>query len=246
MNMKRLAGAALVIMALATPALGQGMDFQQLLSGKEVPNALQLKDLNSDWRHLSIGTTDAAKGGLGDMLGPLMQAGMMSDKGKGNGKDDAASAMLGMAFMSALFGGGSGDSQKPVYYTQGRTVTVGGETFLVAYRYQKPPVNLMQLAMQADKAGKDPDASKTAADGKLTPESPLTLSLINVKTITTLADIRPFDMAQEMAESANAGGGLMDLIAQQAAQEAQQAKPKPASTTAGAKPKPAAGSKPQP
>ncbi len=240
--MKRLASAALFL-ALAAPALGQGMDFQQLLSGKEVPNALKLKDLNGDWRHLTIGTTDAAKGGLGDMMGPLMQAGMMADKGKG--KEDPAAAMLGMSFFSALFGGG-GESQKPVYYTKGQTVTVGGETFLLAYRYQKPAVNFMQLAMESDKTGKDPDAGKMAAAGKLTPDSALTLSLINVKTITTLADIRPFDIDQEIAESASTGGGLMDLIAQQAAQEAQQAKQKPApvSTTGAVRKPPAA--KPHP
>jgi hypothetical protein len=224
--MRRLAGVALFL-TLAAPALGQGLDFQQLLSGKEFPQSLKLKDLNGDWRRLSIGTTDAAKGGMGDMLSQLMQVGMMSDKGKGKGKDDAASAMLGMSLLSGLFGGG-GESEKPVYYTKGQTVTVGSETFLLAYRYQKPAVNLMQLAAEADKSGKDPDLSKVATDGKLTPDSSLTLSLINVKAMTTLTNIRAFDMDQEIAESAQGGGGLMEMIAQQQAKESQEAKQKPA------------------
>jgi hypothetical protein len=222
--MRCLAGVALCL-TLAAPALGQGMDFQQLLSGKEFPNTLKFKDLNGDWRHLSIGTTEAAKGGLGDLFGQLAQAGALS--GKSKGKDDAASAALGLSLLGGLFGGG-GDSEKPVYYTKGQTVTVGSETFLLAYRYQKPALNLAQLAVESDKSGKDPDFSKLAAEGKLTPDSSLMLSLINIKSITTLNDIRPFDMDQEIAESAKGGGGLLDLIAQQSAQEAQDAKQKPA------------------
>jgi hypothetical protein len=239
--MRRLAGVALFL-TLAAPALGQGMDFQQLLSGKECPQSLKFKDLNGDWRHLSIGTTDAGKGGMGDMLSQLMQVGMMSDKEKSKGKDDAASAMLGMSLLSGLFGGG-GESEKPVYYTKGQTVTVGSEMFLLAYRYQKPAVNLVQLATEADKSGKDPDINKAAADGKLTPDSSLTLSLINIKAITTLTNIRPFDMDQEIAESAQGGGGLLDLIAQQQAKEAQEAKQKPAPPTGTAARKPASGAK---
>lgn len=222
--MRNLAGVALFL-ALAAPALGQGTDFQQLLSGKDCPQSLKLKELNGDWRRLSIGTTDAAKGGTGDMLSQLMQVGMMSDKGKGKGKDDAASAMLGMSLLGGLFGGGS-QSAEPIYYTKGQTVTVGSETFLLAYRYQKPAVNLMQLAAQADQSGKEPDRSKMADAGKLAPESPLSLSLINVRAITSLTNIRPFDMDQEIAESAQSGGGLLDMIAQQQAKESEAAKQK--------------------
>jgi len=244
--MKRLVGVALFL-TLAVPALGQSMDFQQLLSGKEFPNTLKFKDLNGDWRRLSIGTTDAAKGGTGDSLSQLMQMGMMSEKGKGKGKDDAAGAMLGMSLLGGLFGGGGSQAPEPVYYTKGQTVTVGSETFLLTYRYQKPAVNLMQLAMETDKSGKDPDFSKMAAAGKLTPDSPLTLSLINIKAITTLSNIRPFDMEQEMAESAKGDGGLMDLIAQQQAKELEEAKQKPApASTATAPRKPASASKAHP
>lgn len=221
--MLRLAGIA-ILLAFVAPALGQGMDFQQLLSGKEFPHNLKLKELNADWRHLSIGTTEAGKGGLSDSLGPLVQAGMMSDMGKGKGKGDAAATMLGMSMLSGLFGGG--ESKQPVYYTKGQTVTVGSETFLVAYRYQKPELNLLQMAMQADKGGKEPDFSKIGAEGKLTPDSPLTIALINVKTISTLNNIRPFNLDQEIAESAQ-GGGLMDLIAQEAAREASGTKQTP-------------------
>jgi hypothetical protein len=234
--MKRLAAVA-VFLTLSTSALADGIDFQQLFAGKEVPHTLKLKELDTDWRRVSIGIAGASKGGMNDLLGPLMQAGMMSDGNKGKGKDDAAAAMLGMSFISSLFGGG--DSKEPVVYTKGQTVTVGSETFLVTYRYEKPEMNLVQLAADSEKSGKDPDFSKMASDGKLTPESVLTISLVNAKSITTLNGIRPFDMAQEIADSAKGGGGLMDLIAQEQAKE--QAKPvvKPAAANSPVK-KPAA------
>src|SRR5947209_15015361 len=237
--MKRLAAVALLL-TFSAPAWAEGIDFQQLFSGKEVPHTIKLKELDGDWRRVSIGIAGAAKGGLSDMLGPLMQAGMMSDGDKSKGKNDPAAAMLGLSFFSSLFGGG--ESKEPVYYTKGQTVTVGSESFLLAYRFEKPEMNLMQLAAESEKSGKDPDFSKVASDNKLTPETALTISLVNVKSITTLNSIRPFDMAQEIADSAKGGGGLMDLIAQEQAKEpAKETKPgaKPISTAGNVK-KPAA------
>lgn len=241
--MKRLAGA-LLLLTLVTPAFAEGTDFQQLFAGKEIPQTLKLKDLGGEWRRVNIGIAGASKGGLMDMLGPLMQAGMMSDNGKTKGKDDPAAAMIGLSLFSSLFGGG--ETKEPVYYTKGQTTTVAGETFLLTYRFEKPSMNLMSLAAESEKNGKDPDFSKMASDGKLTPESDLTLSLINVKSINTLNSIKPFDMAQEIADSAKGGGSLMELMAQeQAKEQANDAKApaKPASATGAAK-KPAAKGKP--
>lgn len=243
--MKHLAAVGLFL-TLAVPALGQGMEFQQLLSGQDFPLNLKLKELNSDWRRLSVATLEAPKGGMGDTLSQLMQAGMMSEMGKNKGKDDAAAAMLGMSLLGGLFGGG-GESKPPVYYTRGQTAAVGGETFLIAYRYQKPEMGLMQMAMQAAKQGKEPGDPEMAAAGKLSAESSLALSLINTRTITRLDDIRPFDMNQEIAESAQEGGGLMDLIAQQKAKEAAEPKPSPKPTSKAAAPrKPVARPKSRP
>jgi hypothetical protein len=85
----------------------------------------------------------------------------------------------------------------------------------------------MQLAAEAEKSGKDPDPAQLAGEGKLTPESSLSLCLLNVQRIAALQNIRPFDLNQEIAESAQAGGGLMDLIAKEAAKETK-ATPAPA------------------
>ena len=63
--MKGFVGVALFL-TLAAPALGQGMDFQQLLSGKEVPNTLKFKNLNGDWRRGGEREGDSGRSGSGD------------------------------------------------------------------------------------------------------------------------------------------------------------------------------------
>jgi hypothetical protein len=194
---------------LAAPAFGQGMDFQQLLSGKDIPFSLKLKDLNADWRRVGIRAQDGAQGGMSDMLSQLMQIGMMSEMGKGQKKDDAAAAMLGMSVLGGLFGGGG---KEPVCYTKGQTVTVSGETFLVTYRYQKPEINWLQMAMESQQSGKEPDFARLTAGGRMTSDSVLTINLVNVRAIGSLSGIRVFDTEKEIAES-GAGGGLLDLMA---------------------------------
>jgi hypothetical protein len=69
----------------------------------------------------------------------------------------------------SLFGGGSFANN---YYTKGQTVTVGSETYIVAY-------SLLSLAE------------------KISPELPLNLSLLNLKTIGSMSNIRTFEMVAE-------------------------------------------------
>lgn len=74
----------------------------------------------------------------------------------------------------------------------------------------------MQLIMESSQnEGKEPDFSKLAGGAKLTPDSALTLSLFNVKTITTMSGIRAFDMNHEIADSAKGPGGLIEMLATQ-------------------------------
>lgn len=61
------------------------------------------------------------------------------------------------------------------YYTRGQTETVGGETFLIAYHYAPPP---------ADASG------GLGLPPVQTPETVLTLSLINVRQISSLDGIQ--------------------------------------------------------
>lgn len=223
--MKRLALFA-AMMALAAPAFGQNVEFQELISGKSAPLSLTLKDLNSDWRRMTVEVKGDGKGvGLGEILGPLMQAGMMSEMGKNKGgkPGEVAAAAIGMMLLSGLFGGGG---EEPVYYTKGQTLSVAGETFLVAYRVKKSSLNLMEMfAQSAMEGGKEPDPTRMLP-GKLSAESPLVISLLNFKTIGSISDIRPFDLNKEIVESAKSGG-WMELIAQEAAKQEKKEAEKP-------------------
>ncbi len=202
----RWLGICAACILLAIPAWGQSTDFQQLLSGQNVPLNLKLKDLDGTWRHLGITSPDLQKNGLGDLMSQILPMAMMSGNG-GGGKGSSEEAM-GMAFLSMLFGGGGGSSA-PVFYTKGQTVTLSGETFLVAYQAPKTGINFMQLMMQSQmNGGKEPDLSKLAG-GKITGDSALSLSLLNIKHITALSDIRPFDLQKEIDESGSAGSSLL-------------------------------------
>lgn len=63
-----------------------------------------------------------------------------------------------------------------IYYTKGQTITVGSETYMIAYRLDSAARQL-----------------------KLTPETTLTLSLLNLRTIGSLNNIRQFNFEQERA-----------------------------------------------
>src|SRR5438132_8006453 len=132
--------ACLLTLAVSAQASAQTTTFEQILSGKDYAHTLKLRDLTPDWRRLTISTSDSpAGGGSSDTMSQLMQAGMMGQQGGPNSKQDAMGAMLGLSLFGGLLGGRSANA--PVYYTRAQTVTLGGETFLVAYRFQKPEVN---------------------------------------------------------------------------------------------------------
>lgn len=97
------------------------------------------------------------------------------------------------AYLSLFSGGDTGN----VYYTQGRTVTVGEETYLVAYHRQTPPFDFVALM----RSGNNASPPKPTP---LTPDTVLSLSLLNLRTAGSLNDIRPFDMQQEMTSSRQA------------------------------------------
>lgn len=155
----------MVFLAVATavPAFGQQSDFKAVLGGSQFPLLLHLKDLNGDWRRMSVG-----------------------------GQADAG-VLLGMfgAMMDAAMGAAGG-----AYYTKGDSVKIGEETYLVAYRVQTNATNIATL-MRSDTPPRPP---------KLTPETPLSLCLLNLRGIGSLTDIREFNMDQELAESARVQG----------------------------------------
>jgi len=90
-------------------------------------------------------------------------------------------------FYAATFGAGGG-----AYYTTGQTVTVSGETFVVGYRVATKPLNVAAMMRRQ----REPPAPE-----KLTPETSLALSLVNLRAVSSLNDIRPFSLEDELAES---------------------------------------------
>lgn len=85
------------------------------------------------------------------------------------------------------------------YYTQGQTIVLGNETFLVAYRITGMGSNLALLrsASAALPTSKQVEPTPRKEEG-LTPNTPLSLSLINFRTISSLNDIQPFNLKQEI------------------------------------------------
>jgi hypothetical protein len=87
-----------------------------------------------------------------------------------------------------------------VYYTQGKTVGVGAETYLIAYRlvYNGEPLTFTTLVQSTFNTN---NCSPSSLPTKITPETSLNLSLLNLKTIGSLNDIRPFKLQEEIAAS---------------------------------------------
>jgi prepilin-type processing-associated H-X9-DG protein len=77
-----------------------------------------------------------------------------------------------------------------VYYSKGQTVTASGETYLVAYSLQAKKPSYVTMMMGRGGVGQ-PEA--------LTAASLVGLSLLNVRTMGNLTDIRPFDRDGEIA-----------------------------------------------
>ena len=150
------------IIGIASVARADNADLKDLLSGKHVPLALKLKDLDGSWRRVRVSPSDT--GTFFAMYGAL------------------------------LGGAGAG-----VYYTKGDVVLLAGETYVIAYQHQIKPVDTMALM----RSGAPPEPET------LTPETPLTLALIQLHTAGTLGDIRPFNLDEEIAERAGIQKAVM-------------------------------------
>ena len=202
----RILAAIAVLSTMCGSALAQ-VDFASVFSGKENPHSLKLKELNADWKRLSI-VSEGNKSGSVDMMNQIMLMAMASGMKGGKG-DDPATIALGMQMLGGMFGGGGGS--EAAYFTKGSAVVVGGQTFLIAYRLVKPQMNLMDI-MKDSQSGKEPDMSKLSAQTKVTSDTEVRLSLIDLRTISTINDIRGFELTREV-EEANKSNGLMDIMA---------------------------------
>ena len=102
-----------------------------------------------------------------------------------SGATDPAAAYLAMM-------GRGGNSAAGVYFTKGQTATVGGETYLVAYRIQAKPIDLVALQNSLGRGNPPPVPERP----KL--QSLLSLALLNLRSIGSLMDVQPFNLEFEL------------------------------------------------
>jgi hypothetical protein len=196
----------------APPARVVETSIGELLAGGAVPLTMKLKEFSPEWRRVSL-TGDTMLG-----MGGAMQSMMQS--------------------VGSMFGGGK---LADAIYTRGATLRMGSEWFLIGYRLPAGGgMDFGTLMGAAMAAGMGPGGKgappKMPEANPITAESDLSLVLVNVKSIASISDIRPFNM-QEAIESA--GGGLMDMIMRGAMKEAAaKSKGAPAKRVANPKPKP--------
>ena len=145
---------------------------KSLFGGETMPLSKKLKELDGNWRRITIGGAPGeGKGMLGGLGG----------------------------FFGMMMGGAGANHVAPPasYFTQGTIVNVGQEAFLVTYRHQTKGVDFAELVAQAGQGGppKLPDPEKLAAD------TDLQMTLLNVRSIQSISGIRPFNLDVELAEA---------------------------------------------
>lgn len=146
----------------AAPAMDK-MDFQQFSDGKNMPPTLLLKNLTKEWRRTIIETQSDNSNPYGGFGG-----------------------MRNPMFRDALADMGIG-----VYFTRGQSVQLGKETYLVAYRIQN---NYTQREMQEAMNGLYGHGNNVVQRGprKFSPDTKLTLALLNLSSMGSLSEVRPF------------------------------------------------------
>src|SRR5579884_34938 len=160
----------LILLAVALPAYGQDTEgqVQQPMTFKQLLSGteppLTMKLKDLNGDWRRMNVTGASEIGMGGYMAMLTS--MVSEMGMGGG----------------------------VYYTRGDTVTIGSETYIIAYSPKARKLDFSVLM----------HSSAPPAPEKLTPDTTLTLSLLNQRSIGSLTDIRPFDMNEEIGASTTA------------------------------------------
>ncbi len=155
---------AISLLTVAVMASADDSDYAALMEGKNIPLELKFKELKVDWRRFVLDEQ------------PPRQA--------GGEKSDWLQVYAAVTETGAVI-------LRP-YYTQGKTIKLAGETYLIAYRPQTRDLD-WSAAAAAVKGGKVPKADK------LTLDTVLALSLLNTRTMGSLHDIRPFNLARELS-----------------------------------------------
>ncbi len=105
---------------------------------------------------------------------------------------------LGPAMLFGMSGLLQSALRTNIYYTQGQTITLGKQKYLVVYRPEGSSLTLTALINSGRNTA--PESLIKA----LTPDTQLVPSLINLSKIESLQDIQPFDLQKEIRESKQA------------------------------------------
>jgi hypothetical protein len=162
-------------------------DFTVLLAGDAAKLAIKLKDFDQSWRCVNIHGTSSISGNT-------------SVNVSGNPENSVSQN-------NNLIGTPGGSR---LYVTKGQVVSVSDQIFLVAYHLPSGGLDLGVLLQAA--ATKAPPKTDV-----LTPETPLRLCYLNLRSISGLEGVREFDMAQEIAASEKAAKALETMFKQQEA-----------------------------
>ncbi|UJB69832.1 hypothetical protein HRE53_01140 [Acaryochloris sp. 'Moss Beach'] len=103
---------------------------------------------------------------------------------------------LGPAMLFGISGALQSSLRTNIYYTQGQTITLGKQKYLVAYR---PESSTLTELLKSNR-NRPPESFFKV----LTPNTQLFLSLINLAKIDSLQGIQPFDLQKEIRESKEA------------------------------------------
>jgi prepilin-type processing-associated H-X9-DG protein len=136
----------------ARQAARQPANFSEMLSGKNLPLRIRMRDLTPAYRRMVVSGASDPSGMFAAIIAQQMGV------------------------------------ETNIYYTRGQTVSLGGETYLVAYRPQ----------VQVDPNAAQHHGPRPVEPRKLPPNTPLALSLLNLRTSGSLNDVRPFDPKEDM------------------------------------------------
>ena len=94
----------------------------------------------------------------------------------------------GASVIGKMYGGNSAI----IVYTKGDTVIFGNEPYLITYRPPSAKNPFLALLQQQK------DDESTVAPKEITPDTELSLSLLKIKSIVSLNNIKPFSLEQEI------------------------------------------------
>jgi len=101
-----------------------------------------------------------------------------------------------MQSVGSMFGGGGSSD---AFYTRGATIKIMDQTYMIGYRLPSQGLDLgAMMAMGGAGRGAPGAPPQMPKRPPITPESELSLVLINLRAIASFSDIHPFDMAEAM------------------------------------------------